>query len=263
MKKEDFIEILQTPLHLLHTNQSRVNLISNFISKYPYTTSIQYIRLANHILNNKKANNTKLFSEQLSIYKSDPILFINFFKTIENRKNEIVNQFKNKHKEDILELINEIPNSNPLNNPNPKKEDKTEIKEEPIPTPAPKQKEVNAKNLMVMMSFSDWLNHFKIKAEQEKQEKQEKNALKTAWKKEKLTAISDEESEDIPDEIFKQAMDSITETTVISESMAIILAKQGKLDKAIELYKKLSLKNPQKNSYFADRILELKKKKDI
>ena len=53
-------------------------------------------------------------------------------------------------------------------------------------------------------------------------------------------------------------MDSISmENALISESLAVILAKQGKTDKAIEMYKKLSLRNPEKNSYFADRIKDL------
>jgi pentatricopeptide repeat protein len=53
-------------------------------------------------------------------------------------------------------------------------------------------------------------------------------------------------------------MDSISmENALISESLAEILAKQGKTDKAIEMYKKLSLRNPEKNSYFADRIKDL------
>jgi pentatricopeptide repeat protein len=47
------------------------------------------------------------------------------------------------------------------------------------------------------------------------------------------------------------------ENALISESLAEILAKQGKTDKAIEMYKKLSLRNPEKNSYFADRIKDL------
>jgi shikimate kinase len=89
-------------------------------------------------------------------------------------------------------------------------------------------------------------------------EEQEKRALKTAWQKEKLTAIIEEEQDEIPEMIFKQAMDSISmENALISESLAEILAKQGKTDKAIEMYKKLSLRNPEKNSYFADRIKDL------
>jgi pentatricopeptide repeat protein len=45
----------------------------------------------------------------------------------------------------------------------------------------------------------------------------------------------------------------------MSESLAEIYVKQGKLDKALEMYRKLSLRNPQKNAYFADKIKEILK----
>lgn len=44
---------------------------------------------------------------------------------------------------------------------------------------------------------------------------------------------------------------------LISENLANIYLKQGKVDKAIDIYKKLIWKFPQKKTYFADRIREL------
>jgi hypothetical protein len=46
---------------------------------------------------------------------------------------------------------------------------------------------------------------------------------------------------------------------LISENLAQILAKQGKKEKAIDIYKKLIWKYPQKKSYFAALIEDLKK----
>lgn len=43
-----------------------------------------------------------------------------------------------------------------------------------------------------------------------------------------------------------------------TESFAKILVKQGKLDKAIDIYEKLLLKNPEKRDYFAEKIREIK-----
>ncbi|MDR1757591.1 MAG: hypothetical protein LBR51_01340 [Bacteroidales bacterium] len=48
---------------------------------------------------------------------------------------------------------------------------------------------------------------------------------------------------------------------VISETLAIIYAKQGSINKAIKIYKKLGLIFPEKSCYFANRILELKNNK--
>jgi pentatricopeptide repeat protein len=58
------------------------------------------------------------------------------------------------------------------------------------------------------------------------------------------------------------AVNSITqEEGLVSESLAEIHVKQGKYDKAIDMYRKLSLRNPQKNAYFARRIEEILKEK--
>ena len=46
---------------------------------------------------------------------------------------------------------------------------------------------------------------------------------------------------------------------LISENLAIILTKQGKISKAIEIYRKLMVKHPDKKAYFAARIDSLEK----
>ncbi|MBO0357845.1 hypothetical protein J0X19_07795 [Hymenobacter sp. BT186] len=43
-----------------------------------------------------------------------------------------------------------------------------------------------------------------------------------------------------------------------SESLAKILVKQGKKDRAIEIYEQLMVRQPEKSAYFADQILHLK-----
>jgi tetratricopeptide (TPR) repeat protein len=49
------------------------------------------------------------------------------------------------------------------------------------------------------------------------------------------------------------------EEGLVSETLVEILIKQGKKDKAIEVLKKLIWKYPQKKTYFASRITELRK----
>ncbi|WP_128545299.1 hypothetical protein [Larkinella soli] len=44
----------------------------------------------------------------------------------------------------------------------------------------------------------------------------------------------------------------------VTEAFARILIRQGKLDRAIDIYQKLMVKNPEKKVYFADKIDELK-----
>jgi len=54
------------------------------------------------------------------------------------------------------------------------------------------------------------------------------------------------------------AAHSIESREVITETMAEVLAKQGMREKATEMYRKLSLLEPEKSAYFAEKIEQLK-----
>ncbi len=54
------------------------------------------------------------------------------------------------------------------------------------------------------------------------------------------------------------AAHSITGKDVLTETMAEVLVKQGMREKAIDVYHKLSLLNPEKSAYFATKIEQLK-----
>lgn len=58
--------------------------------------------------------------------------------------------------------------------------------------------------------------------------------------------------------VVNMATESNQQTEVLTETMADVLIKQGKLSQAIDLYRKLSLLHPEKSVYFASRIEELK-----
>ncbi|CAN5516911.1 hypothetical protein BH10BAC2_BH10BAC2_41870 [soil metagenome] len=63
----------------------------------------------------------------------------------------------------------------------------------------------------------------------------------------------------------EQMIETIAQTSnetkdIVTEAMAEVLVKQGKTQKALQLYKKLSFLNPAKSTYFAAKIDELNNK---
>ena len=60
------------------------------------------------------------------------------------------------------------------------------------------------------------------------------------------------------DELGKKS--NSEDSSLVSETLAVILEKQGKIEKSIEMYQKLIIKYPEKNRIFALRISELKNK---
>ncbi|RQO32059.1 hypothetical protein DBR32_00125 [Taibaiella sp. KBW10] len=116
------------------------------------------------------------------------------------------------------------------------------------------------KSLLVVMSFTEWLQFLQHKTHKEQEEEEEKRALKALWQKQKMAEAIEEENDEIPASVFEMAVNSISrEEAVVSETMAIVYAKQGKIQEAIAIYKKLSLKNPEKSIYFAEKIESLQK----
>ncbi|MBS1774213.1 MAG: tetratricopeptide repeat-containing protein [Bacteroidetes bacterium] len=123
--------------------------------------------------------------------------------------------------------------------------------------------DAEGKQLMVMLSFSEWLTYFQTRKQKEAEETEGQKSVKTMWQKEKLAAALEEENEEIPEKVFEMAVNSITkEDDLASESLAEVHVKQGRYDKAIEMYRKLSLRNPQKKAYFARKIEIILKEKD-
>ncbi|MGX5816988.1 hypothetical protein ACWKWU_02265 [Chitinophaga lutea] len=101
-----------------------------------------------------------------------------------------------------------------------------------------------------MRSFTDWLRELK-----------DNFAGKSAkdWYHQQLNKIYEDDEPEVSERVEKMAMDSITlqEDDIVSETLAEIWARQHQHGKAIAIYQKLSLLNPDKNAYFAQKIKDL------
>lgn len=87
--------------------------------------------------------------------------------------------------------------------------------------------------------FTDWLKQMKVATPQP------------------TDLGTDAETEQMIETIAKSSNET---KDIITEAMAEVLVKQGKLEKAIQLYKKLSFLNPAKSTYFAAKIEDLNNK---
>lgn len=59
-------------------------------------------------------------------------------------------------------------------------------------------------------------------------------------------------------QVITNAAHSIAKDEIVTETMADVLEKQGKIGKAIEVYKQLSILYPEKSVYFAAKIKQIK-----
>jgi hypothetical protein len=119
----------------------------------------------------------------------------------------------------------------------------------------PEQAEIlNEKGASEMKSFTSWLKDIKSTFS-EKSTKQQYH--------EQLTRSYEDFDPEVSEAVEKAAMESITLTDdVVSETLAEIWAKQRQYQTAIHIYQKLSLLNPNKSAYFAQKIQEIQLLKD-
>lgn len=102
-----------------------------------------------------------------------------------------------------------------------------------------------------MKSFTSWLRQIKDNFS---------GRSNKDWYHQQLHRIYEEDEEpEVSETVEKMAMDSITfNNDIVSETLAEIWVRQRQYQQAIRIYQKLSLLNPDKNAYFAQKIQELK-----
>tara|TARA_A200000159_G_scaffold1114_1_gene1223 strand:+ start:1621 stop:2271 length:651 start_codon:yes stop_codon:yes gene_type:complete len=149
-----------------------------------------------------------------------------------------------KNREVLFDFINDINDQNEKVYFN-KNEIKRVLNESPNPIKSQK---------IEFNSFVDWLELANIKPiDRENQSSKIDNFIS---KKPKLKISS--QTEDISPNVNPEV---ISDTGFMTETLAKLYLSQKNYEKAIQSYKILSLKFPEKNSYFADQIKRIKKLK--
>ena len=121
----------------------------------------------------------------------------------------------------------------------------TEIENILIKSPKAKDKSIKEEN-----SFIDWLAISNLKPIDRSNEI--KNSLKFISKEPQIN-ISDDNN------LFNMSTEITDDKYFMTETLAKLYFKQKNYDKAIQSYKILILKFPEKNSYFANQIKKIKK----
>lgn len=108
---------------------------------------------------------------------------------------------------------------------------------------------MSEKGAAEMKSFTSWLKDMK---------KSFADRAGRDWYHQQLHRSYEDFDPEVSETVEKMAMESITlNDDIVSETLAEIWARQHQYQTAIHIYQKLSLLNPNKSAYFAQKIKEL------
>ena len=119
------------------------------------------------------------------------------------------------------------------------------------------KKSSNLKKLPKELSFSDWATYLRNSNTADQPDKiEDKFELFDSFleKKRKLKPQKDSVNKD---DLSVKSLASTDE--LMTETLAKVFVKQKKFENALQAYQILSLKYPEKNSFFADQIKEIKR----
>jgi len=224
---------------LVNSDEEQLMSISE---KFPWCSSAQLF-----LLHHYKKNNSPRFEKQASktaLFFNNPA-WLQWQLLLLSKEEEIRNQNIINQVEENLSLHEGPKVPEPVNAQVKQQPDQEVIAFEPLHTvdyfasqgikisdePAANDKLGNQ-----MKSFTEWLKSMK------------------KINKETLPAGNEETDKTIQ----HIAENSNTNAEILTEAMADVLVKQKKIEKAIEVYHKLSLINPSKSGYFATKINSLK-----
>ena len=221
MNKNEYINILQNPSEI---NKEQIGFINSLIKDFPFFQSSRAIYLK--VLKNSESFKYNQELKLTAAYTTDRSILFDFITSNEFQQEKIV---FNKNELKSAELFNKK-----------EKKSKDQIVEF--------QKDE-------MHTFSEWLTVSKFKPIDRNSKKKEENILnKFISSNHKITPNNEiDENYDL-DVVYEDDHNNL-----MTETLAKLYLSQKNYKKAIQSYKILSLKFPEKSSYFADQIKKIKK----
>ena len=244
--------------HILFTKENSPknrSLLSKLLKKYPFALNIRYKHLELSTLHSKVLDPIEL--KKLSTYAIDKQYLKMRFKKLNKSKDsywlnpETADQANipesNLPEESIEQDAVIIPVSTisePETNQKQPNDVEQKTNEQNLTMSAKKNKDEKEGQSPEETRFTDWLEGLK------KSSKSDNKSSETAKKKKKKKKKKAKKDKAKKKHELEQA-------EIISETLAELMAKQGYTEKAIEMYNRLSLLFPEKNSYFASKIEDL------
>jgi len=237
----------------------QTNAIEDILISYPYFQAARMIHLKG--LKHQHSFKYNLALKSTAAYTTNRSVLFDFItsNTLDN-SNALEKQQEIIDTEEIVGL--EIVEHQKRENSNTQVIAKTEIKkaEEKLKIGKPL-----VFDLSEMHSFSEWLQLTDVKPikrqeakEVEKQEQPAKNQEKFNIIEQFITSKPKLETDATIENIDVSFESVVEDGTLMTETLARVYLEQKKYNKAIQAFKILSLKYPEKSSFFADRIKAIK-----